>query len=182
MTFIIPVSGCPGEFLIGHGANVAYIKWTPGNAVEVVKNVFTVTEEKPGCTRFNDAKCDPKGRLFAGTMGLENPLKPGVVESGLGSLYRIDERGTKRVADKIDISNGLAWNSDGTRMYFIDSLKYTVDAFDYDLASGDLSNRRAVFDIKTTSIAGIPDGMTIDNRGHLWVALFNGSKVNWPTA
>ena len=80
--------------------------------------------------------------------------------------------------DKIHISNGLEWSLDGKTFYYIDSLAFKVEAFDYEASGGVLSNRRTVFDLKKENIQGNPDGMTIDTRGHLWVAIFFGAKVN----
>lgn len=62
-------------------------------------------------------------------------------------------------------------------MYYIDTLVHTVDAFDYDCAEGEMSNRRVVFDIRKAGIEGYLDGMTIDRAGHLWIAIFNAARV-----
>jgi len=77
----------------------------------------------------------------------------------------------------LDIANGLAWSSDNKTFYYIDSLTYRVDAWDYDSVGGVISNRRPVFDFKANNIKGIPDGMCIDEKGNLWVALFSGGKI-----
>lgn len=78
---------------------------------------------------------------------------------------------------KVDISNGLEWSLDGKTFYYIDSLAFKVEAFDYESTGGLISNRRTVFDLPKNGIKGNPDGMTIDTRGHLWVAVFFGAKV-----
>jgi sugar lactone lactonase YvrE len=114
---------------------------------------------------FNDGKCDPAGRFWAGTWP-----KPD------GSLYRLDpDLSVHRMLEGVRVSNGIAWSLDGKTMYYIDSVLYRVDAFDYDLATGEIENRRVAFDIPKEM--GGPDGMTIDSEGMLWVALFNGFKV-----
>ena len=117
----------------------------------------------PG-NRFNDGKCDPAGRFWAGTMGLADPTP-----RGLGSLYCLDaqQRVTRRLSG-VTCSNGLAWSRDLTTMYYVDSGAQTVDAFDYDHASGEIGNRRAV--ITLPDDYGLPDGMTLDAEGMLWVA------------
>jgi sugar lactone lactonase YvrE len=117
--------------------------------------------------RFNDAKCDPAGRLWAGTMAVsESPC--------LGSLYRVDKSWqVDRMVTNISISNGLAWSTDGRTMYYIDSPTRRVDAFDFDPHTGDISNRRAVIEV----VDGFPDGMCIDANGNLWVALWGGWGV-----
>jgi sugar lactone lactonase YvrE len=127
--------------------------------------------EHPGPPgRFNDGKCDPAGRFLAGTMAYD--LTPAA-----GSVYRLGPDLTvTRLLDGVTISNGLAWTADGATMYYIDSPAQGVDAFDYDAETGRLGNRRRVVDIPAA--AGLPDGMTIDTDGCLWVALHGGSAVH----
>ena len=120
--------------------------------------------------RFNDGKCDPAGRFLAGTMAYD--LTPGA-----GSLYRLDpDRSVTRLLTGVTISNGLAWTGDGTTLYYIDSPTQGIDAFGYDLGTGRLANRRRLVEIPPD--AGLPDGMTIDEDGCLWVALYGGSAVH----
>jgi len=120
--------------------------------------------------RFNDGKCDPKGRMWCGTMTDDRV--------GAGALYRLegDFRTITRVLDNISISNGLAWTSDLKTMYYIDSPLKQVMAFDYDNATGNLSNRRIAIEFSQPG-DGVPDGMTIDQEQNLWVAHWTGSKV-----
>ncbi len=119
--------------------------------------------------RFNDGKCDPAGRFWAGTMAYEN-------QSTQGSLYRLDtDLSVHKMLGDIAISNGIVWNAAKDTMYYIDSLAYTVRAFDYDNATGDLANERVVIQVEPGM--GLPDGMAIDAAGTLWVAHFGGSCV-----
>ncbi len=116
-------------------------------------------------SRFNDGKCDPAGRLWAGTMSMKG-------EGPVGALYRIESDGAcARMVEGITTSNGLAWSSDRKTFYYIDTPTQRVDAFDYDVDTGDLSNRRTVISIEG---GGRPDGMCIDAEDHLWVALWEG--------
>jgi sugar lactone lactonase YvrE len=126
--------------------------------------------EHPGPpARFNEGKCDPAGRFLAGTMAYDQT-------PGAAFLYRLDpDRSVTRLLDGLTISNGLAWTADGTTMYYVDSPTYGVDAFDYDTETGRLANRRRLIQIQVA--AGMPDGMTIDADGCLWVALYGGSAV-----
>ncbi len=127
--------------------------------------------EHPGPrARFNEGKCDPAGRFLAGTMAYDQT-------PGAGSVYRLDpDLAVTRLLDGVTISNGLAWTADGATLYYIDSPTQGVDAFDYDTGTGRLENRRRVVDIPAA--AGLPDGMTIDTDGCLWVALYGGSAVH----
>lgn len=120
--------------------------------------------------RFNDGKCDPAGRFWAGTMHIDE-------KEPTGSLYVLHTDLTvKKMLEDITISNGLAWSSDYKTMYYIDSPTKQVAAFDYDLQSGLISNKRTVVTIPEGE--GIPDGMTIDAEGNLWVAQWGGYKVS----
>jgi sugar lactone lactonase YvrE len=119
--------------------------------------------------RMNDAKCDPVGRLFAGTTAYD-------FTPGAGALYRIDAGWScQLVIGAVTTSNGTAWSPDGSRMYYIDSATQGVDVLDYDVASGAAANRRRLVDIPVET--GIPDGMTVDAEGNLWVACFGGATV-----
>lgn len=120
-------------------------------------------------TMMNDGKCDPAGRFWAGTKDIEG-------HRPLGSLYRLDaDRHLVRVLTGVTISNGLGWSLDGRTMYYIDSTTYGVDAFDFEPETGEVSNRRRLVDIPEEW--GLPDGMTVDEEGSLWVAFWGGSAI-----
>lgn len=119
--------------------------------------------------RFNDGKCSPDGRLFAGTIARDKKI-------GAARLYRLDP--DLRVANAygpVTNSNGLAWSGDGKTLFYIDTPSKEVKAFDYDPRSGELSNCRIVVDTKDPD--GSPDGMTIDSQNHLWIAFCHGGRV-----
>ncbi|XP_078602220.1 regucalcin-like [Branchiostoma floridae x Branchiostoma japonicum] len=132
-----------------------------------------VNHDKP-TNIFNDGKCDAAGRFWSGTMGKDSAF--GKFEFGAGSLFCLHtDRTVKKALGGVSISNGLAWSPDNRVMYYIDSLQFSVDAFDYDLSTGTPTNRRKVvtFDPATS----VPDGMTIDTDGNLWIALLNSGQV-----
>jgi len=119
--------------------------------------------------RFNDGKCDPSGRFWAGTMHIPETAVT-------GNLYLLDHDGTvTRKLTEIGCSNGLAWNAAQDTMYYIDSPTRQVFAFDYDSESAEISNRRVIITIPEGG--GSPDGMTIDAEDQLWVALWGGWKI-----
>jgi len=119
--------------------------------------------------RMNDGKCDSAGRFWAGTMAFDQ-------SPAAGALYRLErDHSVAKMIQGVSISNGLCWSADDRSMYYIDSPTQGVDVFDFDAASGGLSNRRRVIDIPKE--AGLPDGMTIDEQGFLWVALYGGGAV-----
>lgn len=119
--------------------------------------------------RFNDGKCDPQGRLWLGTMALD-------VRPGAAALYRIGPGlQVTQVQQNLTISNGLAWSGNGRTLYFIDSPTHTIQAFDFNPATGQISNPQIV--VRVPEQEGMPDGMTIDVAGNLWVALHGGGAV-----
>jgi sugar lactone lactonase YvrE len=116
--------------------------------------------------RANDGACDPSGRLWLGTMALDE-------RSLTAGLYRVEtDLSVTKVAEGTAISNGLGWNPDHDRFYFIDSPTSRIDVFDYDLTTGEIENRRPLTSVEVEH-AG-PDGMNIDAEGCLWVALHGG--------
>jgi len=118
---------------------------------------------------FNDGKCDPFGRFWAGTKAYADT-------PGAGALYCMDvNRSISLKVPSVTISNGLAWSADARRMYYIDTLAAEVSVFDYDLATGEIGNRRTAVSIPQE--LGYPDGMAIDCEGKLWVALWGGRCV-----
>lgn len=129
--------------------------------------IATVEADVPS-NRMNDGKCDPQGRFWAGTM-------PYADTSGAGSLYRLDkDHRVHRVLSGLGLANGLGWSPDGTTFYFIDSTTQRVDAYDFHPA-GTLSGRRQIAAINPAD--GMPDGMTVDDEGCLWVALWGGGCI-----
>lgn len=120
--------------------------------------------------RMNDGKCDSSGRLWAGTMPYDT------VSPGVGALYRLDpDLSVHTMLRGITVSNGISWSLDDTLMYYIDSPTRHVDVFDFDADLGTISNRRVLIDM--TGEIGIPDGMTVDAEGYLWVAIAGGGQV-----
>jgi sugar lactone lactonase YvrE len=119
--------------------------------------------------RMNDGNCDSLGRLWAGTMGLGE-------ETGAGSLYRLDPDLTvTRVLSGVTISNGIDWSPDDRLMYYIDSVERRVDVFDFDLTTGTIEKRRPFAAIKDDG--ALPDGLTVDAEGAVWVACWGGASV-----
>lgn len=119
--------------------------------------------------RFNDGKCDPQGRFWAGTMVLEG-------ESGQANLYKMDtDFSVEKIMSGVTISNGLAWDTEKGRMFYIDTPTKKIQSFDFNSETGELSNEQTA--VIFSEDVGSPDGMTMDEEGMLWVAFFRGSRV-----
>jgi len=119
--------------------------------------------------RFNDGKCDPAGRFWAGTMSISG-------SPGAGSLYALEKDYT--ITTKISgvsCSNGIAWSPDKETLYYIDTPTQHVVAYDYEPSGGGICNGRVVVTIPEEW--GSPDGMTVDTDGMLWIALWGGWKI-----
>lgn len=112
--------------------------------------------------RFNDGRVDPAGRFWAGTMGDKQWKKP------VGSLYRFDPDGSiTTMQGNVVCSNGTDWSPDGKTMYYTESFRYAIFAYDFDLETGTLSNRRTFAEVDR-SLDAFPDGLCVDAEGHVW--------------
>jgi len=133
--------------------------WRDGCLTPVLEEI---PEER--ATRFNDVITDPAGRVFCGTMPTGD--RP-------GRLYRLETDGTiVKLLDGVGCSNGLGFTPDRKQLYHTDSEKREICLFDYDVASGDLSNQRLF--VRLSGADGCPDGMTVDAEGYVWSAIWDG--------
>jgi sugar lactone lactonase YvrE len=126
--------------------------------------------------RFNDGKCDARGRFWAGTQPSDG--KGGATDArGVAALYRLNpDQTVKKMVDGVSISNGIAWSPDNKVLYYVDSRIMGVAAFDFDLDTGEISNRR--YPIEMPAGHGLPDGMTADDEGMLYIAEWDGYQVS----
>ena len=154
-----------GNFIAGLKEGIAWIERSSGKI-----NILGQPEQQLSGNRFNDGKCDPAGRFWAGTMALsEEPIA--------GNLYMGDhDRTIWKKKSAVSISNGLAWSLNEKIMYYIDTPSYAVAAFDFDVNTGEINNETIVIVIEERD--GAPDGMTIDNEGMLWIAHWGGWQVS----
>jgi sugar lactone lactonase YvrE len=143
-----------------------------GERTRVAKAPYDTAQQ-----RFNDGKADAQGRFWVGTIC--EPREPAV-----GAFYRYAAGKLDRVIDEVSVSNGLAWSPDGRTMYWSDTHKHQVFAFDFDGADGSLSKRRvfASFPVKApnqdlSTYGGRPDGAAVDVEGCYWVAMFEGQRL-----
>jgi len=171
-----PVTGRDRSMSVGQPVGTV-VPRASGGLMLAARDGFMSLDEKTGETRllavpeghnpenrFNDGKCDPAGCFWAGTM--QTPARK-------GALFRLDGNlSVHRMLDNIGESNGIVWSLDKKTMYYIDSATTKIDAFDYNLTTGAISNRRVA--VSVAEEHGHPDGMTIDAEGKLWVAHWGG--------
>ena len=141
------------QLVVGHPAG----RWEDGPRVVLAGEA----------RRLNDGGTDPSGRFLVGTLSLEGPSEREV-------LVRLEGDGRLTVLDDdLALSNGLAWSSDGRRMFSVDTLRHTVSVRDYDPGSGAVGPRRVHLRLDD----GLPDGIAMDAADHLWVAIWGGGEV-----
>lgn len=117
-------------------------------------------------SRFNDVIADPQGRVFCGTMSSE---------SHPGRLYRCDPDGSLHVVlEDVGTPNGMGFTPCGSGFYHTDTRQSTIYLYDYDRATGAISNGRVFVRVAGE---GRPDGMTVDRAGHVWSAMWDGSCI-----
>ena len=153
-----------GDFIASLQNGFAFISRSEGK-VQIIADPESALPNN----RFNDGKCDPAGRFWAGTMSIsEMPHQ--------GNVYVLDrDLGISKRIEKVSISNGLAWSLDHKTFYYIDTPSFEVVGYDYNLITGEISNKKPVLQIKVED--GYPDGMTIDQEGMLWIAHWDGWQV-----
>jgi sugar lactone lactonase YvrE len=133
------------------------------------RETLAIVESERPDNRFNDCRCDPQGRLWAGTMSKSRT-------PGQAALYRlVAGEPIQPVVEPTTLSNGIGWSPTGEWMYFIDSTTQQVDKFDVDPATGGVSERRLFAAIPPA--AGLPDGLAVDSEGGVWVCLFAGGRI-----
>lgn len=121
--------------------------------------------------RFNDGKCDRRGRFWTGTM-VEHLKAP-----AHAALYRVDpDHGVHKVLDGVRMTNGIGWSPDDRVMYFTDTAAAAIYALDYDVETGAVGERR-IF-ARTTPETGWADGLTVDAEGGVWSAGFGRGRLN----
>lgn len=153
-----------GGWIAGMQSGFAHIDLAPLRVTPLVDPESSL----PG-NRFNDGKCDARGRFWAGTMDIE-------MQVSTGTLYRLDPDGSVHAMDRgYGVTNGPAWSPDGSVLYHNDSKARCVYAFDCDADAGTIHNKRCFAELNEAE--GCPDGLTVDRDGYIWLAHWGGSRV-----
>jgi sugar lactone lactonase YvrE len=164
--FVVPAAA--GGWVLGAGGGITRLS-PDGTARVLIDLAGEGGSPDDGGTRMNDGGCDAAGRFFGGTMAFDQ-------RPGAGSLYRLDLDGTvTTVVEGLTVSNGLGWSPDGRTAYLADSGPGLVHAFAYDPGSGAMTDQRVLLDFSRQD--GVADGLTVDDEGCLWTALWGGGQV-----
>ena len=160
VTMVVPAR----PLLVTSGNSLLRFDWNTRESQQIAALALD-----PACVRFNDGKIDPQGRLWLGTMAIDE-------KSPIAGLHRLLGQTLEQVLAGVRISNGIIWS--GETMYYVDSGTFRVDAFDYDAERGgvDIKSRRTI--LKFSEKNGPPDGMALDVDGNLWIALVKGKRVS----
>jgi sugar lactone lactonase YvrE len=162
----IALTATPGRLLLAIRHELAFFEWERGT----LERWIPLEPEGTG-NRLNDGRCDPAGRFWVGSM-----FDPASARRSTGMLHRIEPDGdVTTVRSGIGVSNGLAFSPDGSTMYFADTHRETVWAYDYDAATGEAVNERVFLDFG--DLPGRPDGACVDRDGCYWIACVYGWAV-----
>lgn len=135
-----------------------------------VSQVAPVEADRPD-RRMNDGKCDSAGRFWAGTTAYD-------FEPGASTLWRLDpDRTVTALHEGMVLCNGMGWSPDDSTMYVIDSFAYRIDAYPFDAVTGTLGDPWRLVDFQPGGMP-LPDGMTVDADGNLWVAMYGGWELH----
>jgi sugar lactone lactonase YvrE/DNA-binding IclR family transcriptional regulator len=170
-------TGADVEIRLGAMVSVAVPKATGGLLVATPAGLMSLDtdtqrlthfvhpeSDRPG-NRYNDGKCDRLGRLWVGSMDMG-------VAANRGNLFRVNPDGRyKKMDTGFTVCNGMGWSPDNSKMYLIDSFRKTIYQYEFDLLSGTIENRRPL--VELDACAGSPDGLTVDDQGCLWVAMWD---------
>lgn len=163
----VPVAGGDG-WLLAAAQGFAHLR-ADGTVAELAQPARD--ERTPGgsAVRMNDAKCDPAGRLWAGTMAYD-------AAPGAGALWCVDLDGSVRAVRRgLTIANGLGWSLDGRTIFFVDSEPGVVWSAPFDVDAGALGEPRPL--IEAFPPGGVPDGLCVDDDGTLWIACWGAGVV-----
>lgn len=156
-----------GSFLCAGDSGI--YSFDPGSGKKT--NLADPEADKRPDNRFNDGKCDPAGRFWAGTIST-------VKKTGDANLYMFDLVGSLSLkVPGVTNSNGICWNAEATVMYYIDTPTKKILAYPFENKTGEIGEPSMVVDTGKAGFAGSPDGMTIDAEGKLWVAMCHGGTV-----
>ncbi len=158
------VKRADGGFIAGTDAGLVHL-----DADLKSSEIFATPETEFPNNRFNDGKCDRRGRFWVGSTD-KNETEPN------GALYQVNGSGdVLRMLPGVIVSNGLGWSPDDRIMYFTDSGHGAIYAFDFDVDTGEIENQREF--ARVAPADGMPDGLAVDAQGYVWGAHWGGWRI-----
>ena len=159
----------PGRFLVGMELEAVWFDWDTGATEQ-----FVQIEDASTGNRLNDGRCDHLGRYILGSMWPEASAK-----QFSGALYSLDHTGlVETLETDVGIPNGLVFDPDSSQVYWADTFRSTIWKWDYDLATGERSNKSVFFDYGAhPEVNGLPDGGCLDSEGFYWSASVHGWAI-----
>lgn len=162
----IALTRSEGRLLVALEGQLVWFDWASGTCEPWIR-----LEPEGTGNRLNDGRCDPAGRFWVGSM-----FDPAAARRFTGLLHRVSPAGVvTTVRSDVGVANGLAFSPDGSTLYFADTHRETVWAYDYDLTTGEATNERVFLDFK--DLPGRPDGACVDADGCYWIACVYGWAV-----
>ncbi|MFZ4874009.1 SMP-30/gluconolactonase/LRE family protein [Janthinobacterium sp. Mn2066] len=159
-----------GGLIVALRSGFAHLDTKTGSLAEIAPAPFDMAT-----TRFNDGKVDPAGRFWVGTI-----FEPR--SSASAEMFVLEKGNVRKVwSGGMTVSNGLGFSPDQHTMYHADTTTHRIDRFDYDVATGAISEphafQRFSTDKKAADYGGRPDGAAVDSEGNYWSAMFEGGKI-----
>lgn len=170
VAFVIPILVQPNSFICGEGTCIKKFDWD--FETNTANNVYILERLAESDNQFIFGKCDACGRLWTGTASTIN------FRGTEGCLYSFSNKtGLIKQASDIYISSGIAWNLQNNKVFHSDPIQNSIEAYNFDITSGQLKNRQEVFDFKKNNVRGHPSGVATDEKGNLWISCYEGSQV-----
>ena len=159
-----------GGLIVALRSGFAHLDTNTGSLAEIAPAPFDMAT-----TRFNDGKVDPKGRFWVGTI-----FEPRNAQAA--EMFVLEKGKVRKVwSGGMTVSNGLGFSPDQRTMYHSDTTTHRIDRFDFDAATGAISEpqpfQRFDTDKKAAGYGGRPDGAAVDSEGNYWSAMFEGGKI-----
>lgn len=175
VTVTADIEGQPDSFIFGGKTGVGIAKKDSSDS-RMIADFWSDEEKIDGKNermRANDGGVDDQGRFWVGTM-----CDPMVTEvKAMGALFRVDLDGKpNRILSGLTCPNGMSWSKDGKHMHVTDTPTKAIHKYDFDQASGSLSNKSTLYDIKHEGAMGA-DGHALDEEDNIWAALWGTGKV-----
>lgn len=178
VSFCIPIQGKRDQYIVGCGRRLLLVQW---DGLTTMAQIVRVLVEIPVTgVRMNECNVDSKGRLYFGTMTSEEHGETVDTSKRIGSLYCYTmQDGLIQLRENVGLSNGITWNNQNTKLYYVDSLDLNIKVFDYDVKTGSITNEKVCCDLTVHGQARkvFPTSMTMDSQDNIWLCMFGSGKI-----